>query len=96
MSEFVAWVRGAVAAGDHEALIDYAQRAPHGKRNHPMDEHFLPLFVALGAAGPGARITAELSGESDRAIALDSYVLSADQASDGMRQEATRAAKAAA
>ena len=34
----------------------------------------LPLFVALGAASAGARITRELKDETDRAIALDSYV----------------------
>jgi 4,5-DOPA dioxygenase extradiol len=74
MSEFVMWVRNALASGDHEALIDYVKRAPHASRNHPTDEHFLPLFVALGAARANARVTRELSGEADRAIALDGYV----------------------
>lgn len=74
MSEFVAWVRDALVRGDHETLIDYVKQAPHAARNHPTDEHFLPLFVALGAAGADARITRELRGETDRAIALDSYV----------------------
>lgn len=77
MTEFVAWVREMIATGDHEALIDYRDLAPHGVRNHPTDEHFLPLFVALGAAsaaGKPARVTSELKGETDRAIALDGYV----------------------
>jgi 4,5-DOPA dioxygenase extradiol len=74
MTEFVAWVRAALERGAHEALIDYLKLAPHAARNHPTDEHFLPLFVALGAAGAGARVTRELRGETDRAIALDSYV----------------------
>lgn len=77
MTEFVAWVRSALARGDHDALIDYRRQAPHGVRNHPTDEHFLPLFVALGAAsaaGKPAQVTTELIGETDRAIALDGYV----------------------
>ena len=73
VSEFVAWVRDAIERADHQALIDYAKRAPHAMRNHPTDEHFLPLFVALGAAGAKALVTHELAGEADRAIALDSY-----------------------
>ena len=74
MSEFVAWVRRALESGNHAALIDYVKQAPHAVRNHPTDEHFLPLFVALGAAGANARIVRELNGKSDRAIALDGYV----------------------
>lgn len=75
LTEFVSWVRNTVAAGDHAALIDYARQAPHAARNHPTDEHFLPFFVALGAAGANARIARELKNETDRAIALDGYVL---------------------
>lgn len=77
MSEFVKWVRTALVNGRHDALIDYVNQAPHAARNHPTDEHFLPLFVALGAAGRNARITHELRGEADRAIALDAYVFEA-------------------
>ena len=78
MIGFVSWVRNAIATRDHAVLVDYAKQAPQAKRNHPTDEHFLPLFVALGAAGPDARITRELKGEADRAIALDAYVLAAN------------------
>ena len=74
MTEFVAWVRQAIERGDHSALVDYAKQAPHAVRNHPTDEHFLPLFVALGAAGAGALIVRELKDETDRALSLDGYV----------------------
>jgi 4,5-DOPA dioxygenase extradiol len=74
MTEFVAWVHNALETRDHASLIDYVKQAPQGSRNHPTDEHFLPLFVALGAAGANTRITRELRGEADRAIALDGYV----------------------
>ena len=74
MIEFVAWVRHALETCDHAALIDYIRQAPQAARNHPTHEHFLPLFVALGAAGANARIVRELKGETDRALALDGYV----------------------
>lgn len=51
--EFSRWVEAAVTAGDLDALLDYRQRAPHAKRAHPDEDHFLPLFFALGAAGWG-------------------------------------------
>lgn len=48
------WLVARVEAGAVEDLVDYRRRAPEGPRNHPSEEHFLPLFVALGAAeGPG-------------------------------------------
>jgi 4,5-DOPA dioxygenase extradiol len=50
--EFSRWVEMQVVA-QGEALFDFLQRAPHARRAHPSDEHFLPLFFALGAAGWG-------------------------------------------
>jgi 4,5-DOPA dioxygenase extradiol len=32
-------------------LVDYRRQAPFAVKNHPSDEHLLPLFAALGAAG---------------------------------------------
>jgi 4,5-DOPA dioxygenase extradiol len=77
MTDFVGWVRNAIETGNHAALIDYLKQAPHAARNHPTHEHFLPLFVALGAAGANARIVRELKNETDRALSLDGYVLAA-------------------
>ncbi len=47
---FDEWVASRVAAGDIDALVDYRQQAPHAIEAHPRDEHFLPLFTAIGAA----------------------------------------------
>jgi 4,5-DOPA dioxygenase extradiol len=54
-SEFEQWLAEKIADGDAEALVDYRRQAPHAVRAHPRDEHLLPLFVALGAAGAGAK-----------------------------------------
>ena len=51
--EFAAWLTDAVVNGRTDELLDYENRAPHALRNHPTPEHFLPLFVAMGAGGEG-------------------------------------------
>jgi 4,5-DOPA dioxygenase extradiol len=35
--------------------LNYASLAPHAQRAHPSDDHFLPLFFALGAAGDNSK-----------------------------------------
>jgi 4,5-DOPA dioxygenase extradiol len=51
------WLAETLAEGDEAALADYRRQAPYARENHPTDEHFLPLHVAYGAAGEGARGT---------------------------------------
>lgn len=53
--EFDDWLAETVEAGDEAALADYRAQAPNAVDAHPTDEHFLPLHVAFGAAGKGAR-----------------------------------------
>ena len=53
--EFDDWLAETVERGDESALADYRARAPNAVDAHPTDEHFLPLHVAYGAAGEGAR-----------------------------------------
>ncbi|MDQ7989323.1 MAG: class III extradiol ring-cleavage dioxygenase [Candidatus Dactylopiibacterium sp.] len=43
------WVGARLLAGDTEGLLEWERQAPHARRAHPTPEHFLPLFVALGA-----------------------------------------------
>jgi 4,5-DOPA dioxygenase extradiol len=70
---FNEWIAGAVAARRFEDLFRYSERAPYAAQNHPTAEHFLPLFVTLGAAHddePGVRIHASY----DRGLlSLDAY-----------------------
>lgn len=68
--DFAAWLYDALMRGDHEALLDYRQRAPQAARCHPTEEHFLPLFAALGAGGSKAR---RLHASFDRTLAMDAY-----------------------
>ena len=47
---FNQWVAARLAAQDSAALLEF-RAAPHGAEAHPSIEHFMPLFVAMGAAG---------------------------------------------
>ena len=49
--EFSRWIESALARGDMKALLNYRSEAPHASRAHPTEDHFLPIFFALGAAG---------------------------------------------
>lgn len=53
--DFDNWLAQAIATGDEESLVNYRAAAPHAVQAHPRDEHLLPLFVAYGAAGEGAK-----------------------------------------
>jgi len=73
--EFQAWVDAAIRAHDLDALAEYRTRNPHGARAHPTEEHFLPLFVALGAAGKGYRPERLHDGIESGVLAMDAYCL---------------------
>ena len=53
--DFDGWLHQSISEGNLEVLLDYRKAAPDTARNHPTEEHFLPLFVPLGAAGEDAR-----------------------------------------
>nr|WP_255441540.1 MULTISPECIES: class III extradiol ring-cleavage dioxygenase [unclassified Synechococcus] len=70
---FSDWVDAQLSCGHVEALLHYRQRHPDAERSHPRDEHLLPLFNALGAAGEGSSARAIHRGIRDHVIAMDSY-----------------------
>lgn len=51
VSGFTDWMSEKLSTGDVDSLLKYRQLAPHAERNHPTDEHLLPLYVAMGAGG---------------------------------------------
>ena len=70
---FADWVHTHMLARNHQTLLDYRHQQPAGSLAHPRDEHLLPLFTALGAAGPNAQPEAFYRGISDHVIAMDGY-----------------------
>ena len=73
---FEQWIADRVAAGDVAALLDWRARAPNAAAAHPSDEHFLPFFVALGAALPGERGLRVHHSHTYAALAMDAYAFS--------------------
>ena len=71
--KFQSWVFDQLAAHDVETLTRYRQESPDAVRAHPTEEHFLPLFVALGAAGEDAIPTRIYDGFEGNALAMDAY-----------------------
>lgn len=70
---FADWMADRLAARDLPALLDYRRQAPGAVQAHPTDEHLLPLYVALGAAGDSARIERFHAGIDDYVLAMDAY-----------------------
>jgi 4,5-DOPA dioxygenase extradiol len=72
--EFIGWVRDKVTRGDMQALVDTATQAPHAKRAHHSDEHYLPFLMALGAARHEAKVKVLEGGFTYGVIGMESYV----------------------
>lgn len=71
--QFDDWLSEAVEKGDEAALANYRTEAPYAREAHPTDEHFLPLHVAFGAAGTGARGTALHRSFTSGNLSMASY-----------------------
>jgi 4,5-DOPA dioxygenase extradiol len=70
---FISWIEQKMLAGDVEALLDYRKQAPFAERAHPTDEHLLPLYVALGAAGERGHAQRIDAGIDHGLLAMDIY-----------------------
>jgi 4,5-DOPA dioxygenase extradiol len=64
--EFDAWGTEALARKDLDTLLDYRRSAPALRYAHPTVDHFVPLFVALGAS---------LESGADAATAIEGFWL---------------------
>lgn len=71
--EFGQWVDSALRNDDHVALARWKEEAPHARRAHPTDEHFLPLPLAFAAAGPSPRVERFDLGIDSGVLAMDAY-----------------------
>lgn len=72
-SAFAEWMGEALREGRWDDLADYRRRAPEAVRNHPTDEHLLPLYVAAGAGGEGARVERLHASSTFGALRMDAF-----------------------
>jgi 4,5-DOPA dioxygenase extradiol len=70
---FSNWMDEALVAGRRDDLVAYRSRAPHAVLEHPTEEHLLPLFVAMGAAGPAAKATRLHQSAMYSILRMDAY-----------------------
>ena len=76
VSEFGAWMHTMLQDQQRAALLDYRRQAPSAERNHPTEEHLLPLFVAMGAAGAAAKAERLHASYEYGVLAMDVYAFS--------------------
>ena len=71
---FQDWVKQRIDRHALDELADYRRLSPDGVRAHPTDEHFLPLFVALGAARENYKAKRLYDQVEMGALAMDAYL----------------------
>ena len=76
VSEFGTWMMAMLHENERESLLDYRRQAPSAARNHPTEEHLLPLFAAMGAAGDHAKAERIHASYEYGVLAMDVYAFS--------------------
>lgn len=77
VSDFDEWMHARLQTNQRDALLDYRAQAPLAVRNHPTEEHLLPLFVAMGAAGNVPKAERLHSSYEYGVLAMEMYAFSA-------------------
>jgi 4,5-DOPA dioxygenase extradiol len=73
VGEFSDWMWRRLEAGDTDAVLAYRDSAPGAREAHPSDDHLLPLYVALGAAGEALHADRFFTGIYDNVLSMDAY-----------------------
>jgi 4,5-DOPA dioxygenase extradiol len=73
VNSFADWFDAALTKGQTDELIDYRRRAPFATKNHPTEEHLLPLYAALGAAGENASAERLHASSTYSVLRMDVY-----------------------
>jgi 4,5-DOPA dioxygenase extradiol len=76
VGDFSNWIHSALVEHRTADLLNYRILAPFAARAHPDDDHFMPLFVALGASTPDSRIERLHSSTTFGTLRMDAYAFS--------------------
>ena len=72
---FEDWIMKRVEAVDTKALLDYRAKAPNAEMAAPTTEHFDPIFVVLGAAAAGDKVTPVYGGYQGSNMSMRCFAL---------------------
>lgn len=86
---FQQWVQQRVQDGDWAALRDWRAQSPTPSNAHPTDEHWLPFFVAAGAAaGEAGNVGRRVHASLDLGLlAMDAYAFGDPEAVAALAEE---------
>lgn len=71
--QFGDWFHSAIIENRTCDLMSYRRLAPFAEMNHPTDEHLLPIFVAMGAAGKDYQAVRIHSSAVFGSLRMDAY-----------------------
>jgi 4,5-DOPA dioxygenase extradiol len=76
-TRFREWLADAVEQDRRDDIANYRAVAPYASRNHPTEEHLMPLMCAVGATEPDEPRQRVHASDAYGALAMDAYVLGA-------------------
>ena len=77
VNSFADWFHAALMEHRFDDLLGYRKQAPFATKNHPTEEHLLPLYAALGAAGENARPERLHASATYSVLRMDVYAFQA-------------------
>ena len=76
---FSDWIAEKLKTDDRDALTNYRLLAPNAVRAHPTEEHYLPLLVAMGAAGMHPSAERVYAGIELGSLSMDAWLFHAGE-----------------
>ncbi len=94
VNSFANWIHASLSSSATADLLDYRHRAPFATKNHPTEEHLLPLYAALGAAGADANAERLHASSTYSILRMDVYAFEAASRAAGAAAEGQSSRKA--